>query len=302
MKNKIISDLHALEIKDIIENEPLYKHTTFKVGGPALVFIEAHSFNDVTKTIDYALQYHIKYLIIGNGSNILVSDKLFQGIVISTKYLNSFELNDNYVYAMCGVNLIALAYHTAQASLSGMEFASGIPGCIGGSVFMNAGAYKKEMADIIKEVLVYDNHQLKWLDKAELAFSYRHSIFQERRDMVILAVNLELEFACKEKIMELIETRKQKRQATQPYDAFCAGSTFKNPSIDTSSWQLIDEANLRGYKINDAQVSMKHSNFIINRDRASAKDVYDLINLVKKRVQEKANITLHVEVELINFE
>ncbi|MDR1782536.1 MAG: UDP-N-acetylmuramate dehydrogenase [Bacilli bacterium] len=300
--NNILEDLKKLNINNLIENEPLYKHTTFKVGGPAMIFVDAIDLSDVTKTIDYCLTNNIKYFILGNGSNVLISDKLFDGIIISTKKLNSYEINNNMVYAMCGVNLISLAYISAEEGLSGLEFASGIPGCVGGSIYMNAGAYKKEMANVVKEVLVYKDGKLEWIPKEDLSFTYRNSIFQKHREWVILAVNLELEYANKDVIIELIEHRKSKRLATQPIGAYCAGSTFKNPSNEIFSWQLIDEANLRGYKINDAQVSMKHSNFIINRDRASASDIYNLICLVKKRVLEKSNIELHEEVELVNFD
>ena len=302
MMKQIYKDLKAFGITNLIENEPLYKHTTFKVGGPALVFVDAMTLSDVTKTIDYCLKNEVPYFMIGNGSNVLISDKLYEGVIIATKKLDTFEINENVVYAMCGVNLISLAYQTAQLGLSGLEFASGIPGCIGGSIFMNAGAYKKEMAHVVKEVLVYRNGTSEWLKKEDLAFSYRHSIFQKQRDWIILAANFELEYANTEIILELIENRKSKRLATQPVHAYSAGSTFKNPNAKVASWQLIDAANLRGYKINDAQVSMKHANFIINRDRASASDINNLIALVKKRVLEKSAIELHEEVELVNFD
>lgn len=302
MKNKIISDLKELDIVTILENEPLYKHTTYRVGGPALVYVEAYSFSDITKTIDYALKNKIKYYVLGNGSNILISDKIFQGIVISTKKLDNFEISGTNVYAMCGVNLINLAHQVAKESLTGLEFASGIPGCIGGSVFMNAGAYKKEMSDIVKRVLVYRDGEQQWLEASELEFSYRHSNLQANRDWIVLAVDLALEIGDKDDIVNLMDQRKQRRQATQPYDAFSAGSVFKNPSDSVYSWQLIDDAKLRGYHINDAQVSIKHSNFIINLDRASAKDIYDLISYVKGKVYESSGTNLKIEIELVNFD
>ena len=302
MKNKIVEDLNKLNISNISENEPLYKHTTYRVGGPALVYVAANNFLDVTKTIDYALENNIKYFILGNGSNVLVSDKIFQGIIISTKKLNSYEISGNEVYVMCGVNLIALANIVAKEGLSGLEFASGIPGCIGGSIFMNAGAYKKDMASIIKRVLVYRNHQEDWLETSELAFDYRHSLLQNHRDWIVLAAELQLEYGDKDEIVNLMEQRKLRRQATQPYDASCAGSVFKNPSEILHSWELIDKAKLRGFNINDAQVSIKHSNFIINKDRASARDIYDLINYVQDKVYSNSGIKLKTEIELVNFD
>lgn len=302
MKNKIVSDLKKLGVSDVKENEPLYKYTTYRVGGPALVFVNALSFNDVTKTIDYALDKNIKYLVLGNGSNVLIADRLFQGIVIIMRNLASFEINENRIYAMSGVNMIELAYKSAYQGLSGLEFSSGIPGCVGGAIFMNAGAYKHSYSEVVKRVLVYKDKKQQWLDKEEMEFSYRHSILQNHRDWIVLAVELELEYQDKNEILNLIETRKAKRRETQPYTSFSAGSVFKNPSDTLFSWQLIDEVGMRGYQINNAQVSLKHSNFIVNNDRASAQDIYDLIKLVHTRVKEKTNYDLKIEVELVNFD
>lgn len=302
MKNKIVTDLKAMNIVEVLENEPLYKHTTYRVGGPALVYVEVASFSDLTNVIDYALKHKIKYFVLGNGSNVLISDKVFEGIVISTKKLDSFEISGNSVYVMCGVNIITLAFQVATHGLSGLEFASGIPGFIGGALFMNAGAYKQSFSDIVKRILIYRNGKQEWIDMAEANYSYRTSIFQEHRDWIILAADLNLEFDDKERIFEVMETRKMRRQKTQPFDAYSAGSVFKNPSDTLFSWQLIDDVELRGYCINDAQVSLKHSNFIINLDRASAKDIYDLIKYVQSEVERKSGYHLKIEQELVNFD
>lgn len=301
MKNKIIKDLKAKKIINILADEPLYKHTSYRVGGPALVYVEATNYYDITTTIDYALANQINYLILGNGSNVLISDKTFEGIVISTKNLDGFEISGNTVFAMCGTNLINLAMQTANQSLTGLEFASGIPGLIGGSIYMNAGAYKKDLASVVSRVLVYRDGEQVWMDKDELDFSYRHSIFQDKPSWVVLAVELNLAYGEKESILATIKQRRNRRMATQPYDAYSAGSVFKNPEDDVFSWQLIDEVGLRGYRINDAQISLKHSNFIINLDRASAQDIYNLINHTKAEVEKKFNITLKTEQELVNF-
>jgi UDP-N-acetylmuramate dehydrogenase len=215
--------------------------------------------------------------------------------------LNTFEISGQEIYAECGVSIIALAMISAKEGLSGLEFASGIPGLIGGAIFMNAGAYKKSMANVISEVLVYKDKEVVWLKSEELDFAYRHSIFMENRDWLILAVRLKLTQSQPEKIQSLIMKRKAKRMETQPYDAYSAGSVFKNPE-HTNSWQLIDKAGLRGYRINDAHVSIKHPNFIINADRASAKDIYSLINYVRDEVKALCDVTLKVEIELVNFD
>jgi UDP-N-acetylmuramate dehydrogenase len=302
MNKKVVKDLEKLGITNIMEDEPLYKHTTYRVGGPADVYVEASDLKDIEVTVQYALENNIKYLVLGNGSNVLINDKQFEGIVIATKKLNSYEIDGTGIYAMCGVNLISLANTTAKHGLSGLEFASGIPGCVGGSVFMNAGAYKKSMSDVVDSVLVFKDGKQVWLSNKEMQFSYRHSIVQEHRDWVILAAKLTMTPADKDEVMALITQRRERRLATQPYDAFSAGSVFKNPSKNVHSWQLIDKVGMRGYMLNDAQVSLKHSNFIINLDRASAQDIYSLIKLVQDSVKEKENILLKREIELVNFD
>lgn len=300
--NNVVSDLKILQVKNVIEHEPLYKHTSFKVGGPSRIFVDAIDLSDLTTTIQYALDNNIKYFILGKGSNVLINDLEFEGIVVCTAKLNSFEINDTHVYAMTGVNLITLAIKCANLGLSGLEFASGIPGTIGGAIFMNAGAYKKDMSDIVKRVLVYRNRKQEWLDVKEMELAYRSSIMQSNRDWIILAVELSLLKADTVEILKLIEDRKIRRISSQPYDLPSAGSVFKNPSPEVFSWQLIDDVGLRGKSINDAQVSLKHSNFIVNNDRASAKDIYDLINLVREEVYKHHDMLLKIEVELVNFD
>lgn len=302
MENKIISDLKKMGIKNVKENEPLYKHTTYRVGGPALVFVEVIDLEEFKKVMDYVIENEIKYFILGNGSNVLFSDKLFSGVIISTKLLNNYEISGSIVYALCGVNLISLAHNVAFEGLSGLEFASGIPGFIGGSIFMNAGAYKKSMADVVKRILVYNNGTIEWINNEQAMFAYRKSIFQKDRHLIVLAAELELFFDDKESILELMQKRSERRNQTQPYDAYSAGSVFKNPSDDVFSWQLIDQVCLRGYAINDAQVSLKHSNFIINNERASSQDLYDLIKYVQFKVFEQTGVKLKIEQELVNFD
>lgn len=301
MKQQIVSDLKKLKILNIITDEPMYKHTTYRVGGPAAVFVIANNYQDITNTVDYAKKNNIDYFILGNGSNILVSDKPYNGIVISTTNLDAYEISGDKLFAMCGANLINLAFQTANQGLSGLEFASGIPGLFGGAIYMNAGAYKKDMAGIINKVLVYRDGEQVWLNKEELNFGYRHSIFKEHPDWVILGAELQLAYAQKQVILDVIANRRERRMNTQPYDSFNAGSVFKNPSEKQFSWQLIDEVGLRGYRINDAQISLKHSNFIINVDRASAQDIYELINYAQTEVKKKFNVELKIEQEFVNF-
>jgi len=298
---KVVEELKSLDIEKVFTNEPLYKHTTYKVGGPAQVFVHAKTPFELVQVIEYALDNNYKYFVIGAGSNILFSDGAFEGIVITTRALNTYDISGHEVYAECGTSIIALAMSTARLGLSGLEFASGIPGLVGGAVFMNAGAYNKDIASILKEVWVYRNRKLEWVPRSELEYSYRHSSFQDHRDWVILAARFELSESDPDVIKQLILERKIKRQDAQPYDAYSAGSVFKNPD-NGSSWELIDQAGLRGFRINDAHVSLKHPNFIVNADRASARDVYSLIKLVQNEIKKKFDISLKVEVELVNFD
>jgi len=300
-KDKIINDLKVLGVEKVLRDEPLYKHTTYKVGGPGQVFVVAKTYFDIGTVIDYALKNNIKYFVLGAGSNVLFNDSAFKGIIVSTRLLNAYEISGNEVYAECGMSIIALSMLTAQEGLSGLEFASGIPGFIGGAIYMNAGAYKKDISSILKEVLVYRDGKMEWLKADTLDLSYRHSIFQEHRDWIIIAARFGLHPSQPEVIKELIQVRKVKRMETQPYDANSAGSVFKNPE-NHNSWELIDRAGLRGFRVNDAQVSLKHPNFIVNADRASAKDIYALIRKVQKDVEDKFGVHLKVEVELVNFD
>jgi len=299
--NQVVEDLKALEIEKVLKNEPLYKHTTYKVGGPGQVFVIPKTYHELVSVIDYALKNNYKYFVLGAGSNVLFSDAAFEGIVISTRLLNTYEISGNEVYAECGVSVIALAMISANQGLSGFEFASGIPGFVGGAVYMNAGAYKKDIASILKEALIYRNGKVEWVDKDELNFSYRHSALHDHKDWILLAARFTLQQSEPEIIKTLIEKRKVKRMDSQPYDAYSAGSVFKNPP-EFHSWKLIDDAGMRGFRINDAHVSIKHPNFIVNADRASARDIYSLIRLVQSNVKEKFDIDLKVEVQLVNFD
>jgi UDP-N-acetylmuramate dehydrogenase len=296
-----MADLKKMGISKILYDEPLYRHTTYRVGGPASIFVTAKTYHDLVASINYALDNEIKYFVLGAGSNVLFSDSFFDGIVISTKLLDTYEISGTEVYAECGVSIIALSIITANEGLSGLEFASGIPGKVGGSVFMNAGAYKKSMSDIISEVLIYRNRNVEWIKVSEMEFSYRHSILQEKRDWIVLAVKFSLMESDCESVKALIQSRRIKRMDTQPYDAFSAGSVFKNPK-NNSSWKLIDDAGLRGYRINDAHVSIKHPNFIINADRSSARDIYSLIKYVQDQVLNQFGVLLKNEIELVNFD
>ena len=290
-----------LDIKNIKENESLKLHTTYKVGGVAKYYISPESVDELIKLVKYLKENNIKYMILGNGSNTIFSSKTYDGVVINLSNLNKMEINGNKIFVEAGYQLIKLALDAMNNSLSGLEFASGIPANVGGAIFMNAGAYKSEIANIITDVTFLDEDlNIKTLNKDELDFSYRHSIFQEK-DYIIISANLKLEYGDKEEIKEVINTRKERRMETQPLEYPSAGSVFRNPAEDIYAGKLIEDLGLKGYSIGDAKISEKHANFIINNGNATGEDIKDLIDLVKNKVKEKYNIDLIVEQRFVNF-
>lgn len=297
-----IHTLQSMELGTCKIDEPMYKHTTYRVGGPCRLFISVENEQNLKRLMAYLKEHAIPYFIIGNGSNLLFSDGLFDGVVISLAgEFNQFSINGLTVKAGAGVSIIYLASAVCKEGLSGLEFAGGIPATMGGAVYMNAGAYLSEMSRIVTGVTYLDeNGEIAHLEKEALAFSYRHSVFQKHPDWVILSVDLLLEPKDTEAISDLMDRRKEKRMSTQPWNKPSAGSVFQNPE-GNAAWRLIDDCGLRGYEIGGASFSMKHSNFIVNNGYASAKDIRDLIELGKARVKEKFGIDLHTEVRLVNW-
>ena len=301
--SQIKDDLTSLDVGKIIEDEPLYKHTTYKVGGPARIYLAVKDIESLVKTIKYCRKHRIKYMIIGRGSNLLFSDKEYEGIIISlNENFNKVKINGLIIKAQAGVSMISLAYQAAKIGLSGFEFMGGIPGSIGGGIFMNAGAYKYDIASVVKSVtLLNEKSEVVTYNKEQMKFSYRHSICQDNHKLIILEAEFELTAKDPNEIKAVLDKRKERRMTTQPWNMPSAGSVFRNPE-NKAAWQYIDECGLRGYEIGGAQVSPKHSNFIVNNGYASAKDIYDLIMLVQQKVHEKFNVELKREVGLINWE
>lgn len=291
-----------LNIENIKENESLKIHTTYKIGGVAKYFITPKDLNELISLIKYLRENNIKYMILGNGSNTIFSSKTYDGAIINLSNLNKMEIKDNKIYVESGYQLIKLSIDAMNNNLSGLEFASGIPANVGGAVYMNAGAYKSDMSNLIEEVTFLDeNLELKTLKNNELDFSYRHSLFQEKNYIIISTV-LNLEKGNKEEIKELMDNRKQRRIDSQPLDYPSAGSVFRNPSAEVFAGKLIEDLGLKGYMIGGAKISEKHANFIINYDNATGEDIKKLIEFIKEKVKEKYNIDLIVEQRFVNFE
>jgi len=295
--SQVKEDLEKLDVGEMIEDEPMYKHTTYKVGGPARIYLKVKDVDSLIKTIKYCGKHRVKYLVIGRGSNLLFSDREYEGLIISlNECFNEIKVNGSTMIAQAGVPMISLSYQAAKIGLSGFEFMGGIPGSIGG------GAYKYDLASVVKTVtLLNEKHEVVTFNNEQMDFSYRHSICQDNRKLIVLEVTFELTAKSPDEIKAVLDKRKERRMSSQPWNMPSAGSVFRNPQ-DKPAWQYIDECGLRGYEIGGAQVSPKHSNFIVNNGYASAKDIYDLIMLVQEKVNEKFGVKLRREVGLINWE
>lgn len=294
------------EIEDILGtvnvkyNEPMSKHTSFKVGGPAEIFTSIDSILKLQKVIELCNDKNIKITIVGNGSNLLVSDEGIRGLVI--KYTaNDININRDSGEVVCGGGVLnsILAHKLLENELSGFEFASGIPGTIAGAVYMNAGAFNEEMQNVVTYVkyIDLDTNRIETLQNNKLKFSYRKSIFEEL-NAIIVEVGMKFNKDKKENIESKMNEYKEKRMQSQPLEYPSAGSTFKRGK-DFISAKLIDECGLKGYKIGGAQVSDKHAGFIVNTGNATAKDILDLIQYVKEVVHDKCGKKLETEVRII---
>lgn len=273
--------------------------TTLKMGGHIKHFVVPNSVEDLKKIVSYLKTNQILFKVVGNGSNLICGESEFDGVVISLKSLNGYEISNDEVYVEAGVMAPTLANMLAKQGLSCLEFAAGIPGTIGGLVYMNAGAYKGEMADVIKEVLVLRDNEFVWLQNDECEFSYRHSIFHNHPRWIVLAVKLRLVKKSSEVIIELMEDRLHRRKTTQPLDMPSAGSCFRNPE-NGYAWKLIDNIGFRGLCKNGVCVSEKHSNFIVNTGGGTAQDYLDIAYSIQDKVKEKYGIKLVMEVEKFN--
>ena len=281
-------------------DEPLKNHTTFKIGGNCIALIEPREVSDIVETIKICKKNNIKFFVIGNGSNLLVPDEGYNGVIIKLKSeFSKIEVEGDYLIVNSGAKLSEVYTVAYENSLTGFEFASGIPGTIGGAIYMNAGAYGGEMKDIVEsvEVLDLDNFELRELKNEELEFSYRKSIIQ-RKNYIVTTIKLKLQKGNKEEINAVYEDLRERRNSKQPLNFGSAGSTFKRPEGHFAS-KLIEDAGLKGYHINDAWVSEKHSGFIVNKGNASYKEIMELIEYVQKVVFEKFGVKLETEVRIL---
>ena len=295
-KLKKITDQNNIYI-----NEPMKKHTSFKVGGNADVFVKIRNVKELKEVLKIIKEERLPFFIMGNGSNLLVKDNGIRGIVLKIE-LDKIEIDKKeeyyYIKVGAGVKLMAFARRLLREEIEGFEFASGIPGTIGGAIRMNAGAYGGEMKDIVVETTFMDTEgNIHILKNSEHEFEYRNSIFS-KKNWIILETTLKLKKGNKKQIKEKMEEYASSRSEKQPLKYPSAGSTFRRGEGYITA-KLIDECGLKGYRIGDAQVSELHAGFVINKGNATAEDLLKLIEQVKEKVYEKFNKKIELEIQVI---
>lgn len=285
----------------IHQSVALSNYTSYRVGGNAQWYVEPKSWDDIQAVFEWIQKQQIPFTCMGGGSNLLVSDRGVEGLVLNTRHLKECAIDEenNTVTVGAGYPLPKLAWKTAKRGWQGLDWAVGIPGTIGGAVVMNAGAHEGSMSDIlINAVVAYGDGSIEILSKEDLQYNYRSSRLQKEQALVLKATLALTSGMTKEKMLEVTTNNFRKRKSTQPYDKPSCGSVFRNPQPKAAGW-LIENIGLKGYQIGGAQVAHRHANFIINSGNATARDIFTLINHVQEQVQEKWSILLHPEVKVL---
>ena len=300
MNSSLIEAMRQIVSADnLLINEPMSRHTTFRTGGPACLFLRPENQDQLKKVMDFVRRLGTDYFVLGNGSNLLVSDEGYDGVIISLSKFNKVELKgSNQIYVEAGAMNSTIASFARDNALTGFEFAAGIPGTIGGAMIMNAGAYGGEMAQVVTEVTVLSPEgEIMVLDNNTMEFGYRTSAIKNK-GFIVLSVLLTLKRGKEEEITAQMKELAEKRRDKQPLEYPSAGSTFKRPE-GYFAGKLIEDAGLRGLSVGDAQVSEKHCGFVVNKGNATSSEIYDLIKEVQKRVYDKFNVKLEPEVIIL---
>lgn len=299
---ELINELKKLNLGKMILNASLKDYTTYKIGGTARVIIYPKDIESLITLIHKLKSNHVQYMVLGNGSNTLFSDDVYEGVIIKLDEFNQIEFKGKKVVVGAGASLMKVAYQSIRRGLTGLEFATGIPGSIGGAVYMNAGAYKSDMGYVVTKVKVLTPKMtVITMVNRELDFHYRTSFFKKNKGYICLEATLQLQKGDKETIEQVVEDRKKRRLESQPLEFPSAGSVFRNPT-DMFAGKLIEDLGYKGLVKGGAMVSEKHANFIVNFNNAKASDVKELIDFIKQVVKEKYNIDLVVEQEFVNWE
>lgn len=286
----------------IFEQESMKNHTTFKIGGPADLFAAPVTAEGIAGVVRICREKNYPFYILGNGSNLLVSDAGYRGLILQIyRNYSEIEVEDETISVQAGAMLSVIAKRALEHGLTGFEFASGIPGTIGGAAVMNAGAYGGEMKDVLTEVTVLTpDNEIITVPAEELDLSYRHSVIPER-GWIVLGAKLKLTKGDQESIRARMEELKEQRVTKQPLEYPSAGSTFKRPEGHFAG-KLIMDAGLRGFSVGDAQVAEKHCGFVINKGNATAAEILELMRQVSEKVQEQFDVVLEPEIKMLGFE
>lgn len=291
--------MNILKNYEYYENANMKKYNTYKLDTICKYLVFVRNIEELKKLIKELKVNDIKYLVLGNGSNVILSNDYYDGVIIKLDRLNNMIVDDNNITVEAGYSLIKLAKDVLKYNLTGLEFAAGIPGLVGASVAMNAGAYNKDMASVVKEINVIDeNGDIKTLTNSELKFAYRDSLLKHNKNYICISATLELEKGDVSESLKIIEERRQRRLQTQPLEFPSAGSVFRNPE-NIPAGKLIEDCGLKGYNVNGAEVSTKHANFIVNKNNCTGKDIVKLIDIIRKKVYDEYNIELVLEQEII---
>lgn len=296
----LFTEIQDLNIGKVKSNERLSQHTTMKIGGPADIFIEPSSLENIQKVMTFLKERQIPWRAIGRGSNLLVSDKGIEGVVIKLgSGLDHLTINDSTITVGGGHSLVSLSTLISKKGLSGLEFASGIPGSVGGAVYMNAGAHGSDISKILtKAHILFEDGSMEWITNEEMEFTYRTSVLQKKRPGIVLEAEFQLTKGDRTAIVSQMQKNKDYRKETQPWNFPCAGSIFRNP-LPNYAGKLIEDAGLKGYQMGGAKISEMHGNFIVNAGNATAKDVLDLIQYIKDTILHLYGVKMETEVEII---
>lgn len=299
MENKLKENIKKIKDIEVLEDVSLKKYTTFKLAGVASILTIPKNIDALINLLKFLKQENIKHKVIGNGSNLVFVNKYYDGVLIKLENLKHIIIEDTIITVGAGYSLSKLSLETAKLGLTGLEFAAGIPGTIGGAIFMNAGAYKSDMGYVVSEAkILTPSLEIKTLYNRDLDFHYRNSFLQKNPGYICLEAKIILKHGDKNVIMDLMEERKQRRLMTQPLDYPSAGSVFRNPEGDYAG-RLIEEIGYKNKNVNGAYVSEKHANFIINKGEATGEDVKKLIEEIQNKIEEKYGIKLKAEQEFV---
>ncbi|MDQ1146798.1 UDP-N-acetylmuramate dehydrogenase [Bacillus sp. SORGH_AS 510] len=298
--DEIMKELQELNIGKVKENERLANHTTMKIGGPADLFIEPSSIENLKNAMTVINKHGVNWRAIGRGSNLLVSDKGIEGIVIKLGAgMDRLEIEGTTITVGGGHSLVSLATLISKKGLTGLEFASGIPGSVGGAVYMNAGAHGSDISRILSRAhILFNDGTMEWLSNEEMEFSYRTSVLQNKRPGIVVEAVFELVTGDRAAIVAQMQKNKDYRKETQPWNFPCAGSIFRNP-LPNYAGRLIETAGLKGFSIGGAKISEMHGNFIVNAGNATAADVLALIQHIKDTIYNLYGVEMETEVEIV---